>query len=357
MSKEICAICGTSYPDSLDQCPVCGCSKEMDFLDFSDDVLMGEDGEIFAEEAPKKTRTIFDYDQVNSVNDPEPDLDLDDEEFDEEIEEEERSNTGLVVVLVILIVLLLAAAGFIFLRYFMPNMAPKETAPTTIATTAPVEVETEAQVVDDSIPCTDIVVPGGKIELVPGGKWLMNVQVFPENTTDTLVYVSADDTIATVTEDGAVAAVGEGQTVIIVTCGKASVKCNVVVDSALAEETVSDATIPTMQAETEEEPQTETVAQEQPAEETEPAETTAPTIPEGEVLKLKKTDITLFARYTSVTLELDCQIPAESITWFTMDSSVAIVNNGVVTSTGSGITRIYGEYNGQQVECIIRCNF
>lgn len=357
MSKEICAICGTSYPDSLDQCPVCGCSKEMNYLDFSDDILMGEDGEIFNEESPKKNRTIFDYDQVNRVGDPEPDLDFD-EDFDEEPEEEERSNTGLVVILVILIVLLLAAAGFIFLRYFMPNMIPKETAPT-VAATVPVETETQPIVVDDSVPCTDIVVPGGKIELVTGGKWLMNVQVFPENTTDSLVYVSADDTIATVTEDGTVTAVGEGQTVIIVTCGKASVKCNVVVDNALEEETVSDATIPTMQAE---QTQPAEVGEDQPteetqAEQTQPEETTAATIPEGEVLKLKKTDITIFARYTSVTLELDCQIPAESITWFTMDSSVAIVNNGVVTATGSGITRIHGEYNGQKVECIVRCNF
>ena len=74
-------------------------------------------------------------------------------------------------------------------------------------------------------------------------------------------------------------------------------------------------------------------------------------------LKLKKTDITMFARYSSVELGLDCDIPAEDIKWFTMDSTVAIVQNGKVTATGSGMTRIYAEYKGQQVFCIVRCTF
>ena len=63
-------------------------------------------------------------------------------------------------------------------------------------------------------------------------------------------------------------------------------------------------------------------------------------------------------RYDSLdlTLELDCDIPAEDFTWFTMDSSIAIVHNGVVTSMGRGTTKIYAEYKDQQVFCIVRCS-
>lgn len=356
MNKVVCDICGTSYEDSQELCPVCGSPRELDLGDLSDEFLVDEDLDFQTDAgSKKKNKGIFDYDEVNQPRPqaPETDDDFDDEE-EEEYSQEPRSNTALVVILLVLIVLLLATAGFFFLRYFMPNMTEKPTEPTIAATTLPEETETEAPVSTD-VPCTDLVVPGGKIELVVGGNWLMNVQVFPEDTTDPLVYVSVDDTVATVTEDGTVTAVAEGQTVIVVTCGKASVKCNVVVDNSLAEETVPDDTIPAMEAETGTEPQATDATE--AAQETAAAETTQATIPEGEVLKLKKGDITMFARYSSTVLELDCEIPAESIYWFTMDSTIAIVNNGVVTATGSGITRIYGEYEGQQVECIVRCNF
>ena len=73
-------------------------------------------------------------------------------------------------------------------------------------------------------------------------------------------------------------------------------------------------------------------------------------------LKLKKTDITISFLRTSVTLELDCDINPEEVTWFTMDSSIAIVHGGVVTSMGRGTTKIYAEYKDQQVACIVRCN-
>ena len=90
------------------------------------------------------------------------------------------------------------------------------------------------------------------------------------------------------------------------------------------------------------------------AEETEPSETTGAT---EQVLKLKKEDITISYNYSSVQLELEGDVNPEDLSWFTMDSTVAIVHGGLVTSTGSGITKIYGEYNGQQVMCIVRCIF
>ena len=29
MNKVICDICGTSYPDTADQCPICGYSRDL----------------------------------------------------------------------------------------------------------------------------------------------------------------------------------------------------------------------------------------------------------------------------------------------------------------------------------------
>ncbi len=356
MSKVICDICGTVYPESSEKCPVCGCSRDFGLDAYEEELLMEESG--IHPVSKKKSREIFDFDEVNQEDEPEEN----DDQFDEE-EEESGSNTVLVVILLVLIVLLLVAAGFFFVRYFLPNMV-KETEPTeTTVATVPVETEPETTA-DLSIPCTDIVIPGGKIELGKDGKWLMNVQVYPADTTDVLTYASHDETVVTVDDGGTVTAVGEGTTVIEVTCGIQTIKCNVVVDYAAVEVTEKEGTVPAPQAEqttastdpTVESTIAETENTAAATETTEATEAAKETTGNTE-LKLKKTDITMFARYSSVDLELDCDIPAESIKWFTMDSTVAIVHNGTVTATGSGMTRIYAEYNGQQVQCIVRCTF
>lgn len=355
MNKVSCEICGTFFPEDMENCPTCGCSREYG-LDGLEEELLGAE---FMEETPseprKRSREIFDFDEVNQEEpEEEPDeMDFDDEEDDGRAP---RSNTVLVVILLILIVLLLLTAGFFFLRYFLPNMKQetKQTVPTTVAT-QPVQTETTEPTVS-GIPCTDIVIPGGKIELGKGGMWLMNVQVYPDNTTDALTYVSYDENVVTVTQDGTVTAVGEGQTTIEVTCGMRQIKCNVVVDYGLTAETKPEETLPGLEVKDGETEQDSTESTD-PAEETQPEETTAATQPEEFVLKLKKNDITIFARYDSATLEVEGGVDPKEMTWFTMDSTVAIVHDGVVTSTGSGITRVYGEYKGQQVECIVRCNF
>lgn len=369
MSKVICDICGTAYPESLENCPVCGCSRDFGLDALEEELLLDAAGISMAEvgsQRSRKHKEIFDFDEVNQDDTYTTQTQQYEDDEDEE-EQEPRSNTVLVVILLILIVLLLLTAGLFFLRYFLPNMV-KETEPTeTTVITEPVEtmpVETD----DQSVPCTDIVIPGGKIELGKDGKWLMNVQVYPADTTDVLTYASYDEAVATVTEDGTVTAVGEGNTVIEVTCGNRQIKCNVVVDFSQAEETVASGALPGMQVETTAPADaaaettgaateaTEATAATEAPKETEATEAPKETTGKTE-LKLKKTDITMFSRYSSADLELDCDIPAESIKWFTMDSTVAIVHNGTVTATGSGMTRIYGEYNGQQVECIVRCTF
>lgn len=347
MSKVICDICGTAYPETSENCPVCGCSRDFGLDALEEELLMESAG--IQQNTKKKTREIFDFDEVNQDEEPDEEEDFDDGTY----AEEPQSNTALVVILLVLIVLLLAAAGFFFIRYFLPNMA-RETEPTeTAAATQAVETE-PTETTELTIPCTDIVIPGGKIELGKDGKWLMNVQVYPADTTDALTYASHDEAVATVSEDGTVTAVGEGETVIEVICGVQSIKCNVIVAYDTAEATEAAGTIPAPQVE--ETNATEATEPSDAAGASEATEAAKETTGSME-LKLKKNDITMFARYSSADLELDCDIPVEDITWFTMDSTVAIVHNGTVTATGSGMTRIYGEYNGQQVECIVRCTF
>lgn len=357
MRKVICDICGTAYPENASACPICGSSREYALGTVEDEFSIDTENAVSG--GRKKNREIFDFDEVNQKQPTGRALEEDDFDDEEIYEEESRTNVGLVIFLVILIALLLLAAGFFFIRYLMPGMTEKT--PVEPATTPTVSIQTEpVESTDALIPCTNLMMDGGKMELGKDGKKLLNVRVYPENTTDALIYTSADEAIVTVSEDGTVTAVGEGQTVITVKCGVQQIKCNVSVNYSSVDVTVPEGNLPGLQVD---EPSDATTPTEneasQPTESTEPVqteETTVATTPEGAVLKLKKTDITIPFLRTSVTLELDCDIQPEDVTWFTMDSSIAIVNDGVVTSMGRGTTKVYAEYKDQQVACIIRCS-
>ena len=359
MDKVICEICGTTFPDDADKCPLCGCSRDF-LLEDMGDAFPAEEAVEYAASVSRKKNKVFDFDEVNQekpARKVQVEDDVDDDDDEEEEEEEPRTNVFLVVILVILIVLLLLAAGFFYLRYFLPNMKdePAQTEP--VATTMAIETE-PAETEDLGIPCTNLMMDGGKMELGEGGKKLLNVHVYPEDTTDAVTYMSADESIVTVSEDGTVTAVGEGTTFITVTCGNQQIKCNVTVDYDATEVTVSNETIPAPTVENTDETQAaEATEASEATEATEVTEATEETVPAGTELKLKKSDITIGSNYTSVRLEMDCEIKPEDVKWFTMDSTIAIVHDGVVTSTGSGMTRIYGEYEGQQVMCIVRCIF
>lgn len=371
MDEVICEFCGTVYSEFEDKCPVCGASRG---LDFEDDPAVQEENflrqmdtlsQVSEEQVPsepvKRNKQIFDFDQYqDDEEEEEDDEDRYDDSQDPEDEdysrysEQPRTNMVLVAVLVVIIALLLLAVGFLFFRFFLPNVGSREESLPTLAT-EPVQTQaTIPETTEFTIPCTDLSIPGGEIVLVSQGyNHLLNVRVYPEDTTDTLIFTSADESIATVNSDGKITAQGEGETTVTISCGKVSMRCKVLVDYSLATEPTEAETLPL--AENAQEPVPAGAEDEGQPEAVQTEQTTAPT---GErKLKLKKTDITLFARYVSYTMEMDCDIQPDQVDWITMDSTVCIVIDGVVTATGPGSTRIVGTYDGESVECVVRCNF
>lgn len=358
MSKIICDICGTTYQDTAECCPICGCSRD------AAAALLGEN-QIFEDTAftdsrgkgssaaasPRKKKEIFDFDEVNP--DPEDLLREDEAPYDEDEEEPmeyaepPRHNTFAVIGLTVLIVALLGAAAFLLVRYYLPNMGQQEeqmheTTPTQAQETFPATTEF-------SIPCTNLVLTSGSAELTTEGNYhLLNVTALPENTTDKIIYTSADESIATVSENGRITAVSEGETVIYITCGSIQQTCTVTCRFT------GPTTAPT-----------ETAAQEQtqpPVEETAPAvspettpETTAPTSNPDVVLKLEKTDIMLGVYY-EFQLKLDCDLEQNQVTWTSEHPHIATVDeNGVVKALKAGTTSIKATYGDQEVSCIVRC--
>lgn len=371
MSKIICDICGTSYPDTADCCPICGCSRD------AAGSILGEgfseqsaDDTVQEQDFPKKRKEIFDYDEVNSAPDEEQvtyaETDYDEEELDEE-DEESRPNTLVVIILTVVIALLLMAAGFIFVRYFLPNMGGKRdaVAQTTHATESAYTETTEA-----GIPCQELYIISGKtIELNKEGQmFLLHVKASPENTTDKILFASGDESIATVTEDGKVTAVSEGETVITISCGVSVMECPVTVK--YIEETVppttevpeTAATEATEEAAEPQNDETEAPADTQTPAAAEPTEAaTTPAAPaqtnlKNVTLKLKKTDIRLGVYY-EYKLLLDCGLEQNEVQWSSEHPYIASVDeNGVVKAIKAGTTAITATYGDQKVQCIVRCS-
>ena len=358
MSKIICDICGTSYPDTADCCPICGCSR-----DAADGILGGDLLEQTAEEmvqdSPRKRKEIFDYDEVNSEPEEESvtyaQTDYDEEE-DEAEEEEPRQNTLVVIVLTVLIALLLMAAGFIFVRYFLPNISGKADAvPQTTQETELASTETTVL----SIPCQELYIISGKtVELNEAGQmFLLHVKASPENTTDKILFTSGDESVATVTEDGKITAVSEGETVITISCGVSVMECPVTVkyvEETTAAATEAIETVATGET-VPEEANDATEAQSDAAASTE-ATAAAQTNLKNVTLKLKKTDIRLGVYY-EYKLLLDCDLEQNEVQWSSEHPYIASVDeNGVVKAIKSGTTAITATYGDQKVQCIVRCS-
>ena len=248
MSKVICEICGTTYQDTAECCPICGCPRDMSGNVSDDDFVMDQmpalnKGGRYS--SGKKKKEIFDFDE-QSDDFPEPENEpysSDPEDDEDNYDEQPREhNTAVVVILTALIVILLAGTAFLFFRYLLPNLhGVKDTAPT-VQTEQP--VQTEAATTEPRIPCQDLSLPGGAAELTqPGYYFLLNVVVIPENTTDELVFTSGDESVATVDANGRITAVSEGKTVIYITCGDKQLTCPVTCQFEAETEPSTEATV------------------------------------------------------------------------------------------------------------------
>ena len=335
MSKVICEICGTTYPETADCCPICGYPRDITGSLSADDLILEETaGKGGRFTANKKKNEIFDFDEANADYSDEEQTSAADGDEEDDNAQPPRQNTFAVVVLTVLIVLLLAATAFLFFRYLLPNLRPEP------ETESPVQtVVTEPSVTETTelrIPCQSLSLPGGAAELTqPGYYFLLIVVVSPEDTTDELVFTSGDESVATVSADGRITAVGEGETVIYITCGDKQLSCPVTCH--FVEET--------------EPPTEETTAPAETAAET----TAAPTLAQVE-LKLDRTDMRLMVGLSTQLQLVDCgELKPEDVEWSVEHSYIAKVENGYVTALQAGTTEVTAKYGDQEVKCIVRC--
>lgn len=320
MSKVICDVCGTTFPETAAQCPICGSAKTA-----SAQTAAGSsqhDGENttaytyvkggrFSKSNVRKRNGRSTAPQRYSSQERQP-------QRKSGGNHEEPANRALIVVVILLLLAIIAVVIYIAVRVIGPTTVPE-------ANTKPTQTEATQYPTlgTPDIPCTALNI-SQFIELKEiGDTWLIQVDKEPADTTDKVTYETADMSIATVSDAGLVEAVSDGQTVITVKCGTFAKTCTVIVGEGSSADQPTD----------------------------DPNEPVDPDF----TLELNRKDFTLSKYGETWRLYTGSVSPLE-ITWITDDPEVCTINNGVVTAVGPGNTKVHAQYNGQTVTCIVYCS-
>lgn len=299
MDKIICDVCGTSYPDSADQCPICGYVKSTRAKsDVSED-----GGYTHVRGGRFSNNNVKRRNEENGIPVAKP------EESVRKKAPAAGSNMILGITAVILIiVLLLVVVIFVTKVIGRINSGVNELPSgnvSTAETTAP-EKPGPCQELHTNAPAVEIAEEAGSVAL--------QVSTVPAVTTDSITYTSMDPEIATVTASGVVTGVSSGETAIAVRCGDATLLITVNC-------------------------------------------TFGPDIPADGTWSMNRKDITLSKEGETWDLySKNSTIAKNLIKWTSDDESVATIEDGIVKAVGRGKTMVRGECNGITYSCTIRCN-
>ncbi len=357
MSKIICDVCGTAYPETNPKCPICGSANA------------GAEQTAAGESIPGAEETSYNYVKggrfskrnvrrrgkpVAKARDKE---DQQDQTADTQ-DPAEKTNIALIAVVIVLLLAIIAVVVYIGLQFFGTSDGSSEDFASSgqISTTQPAETPdpsgqgSTTQPVEE-VPCISLEVFPGELEFHEVHKVVeLDVVATPVNTTDTVVYTSADEKVALVSQTGHVTAVGGGKTVITVTCGTVTKECTVDCKFEGYYPPVGD--IPT-EAPTEGETQL-------------PTNPPQPVDPNFvfEFNTRYKDELTGYADTTISTaggtwraFKNNLSVQPVEITWTSDDPKIATVSNGIVTAIAPGKTLIHAQYGGQTYTCIVRCSW
>ncbi|MGM9669032.1 MAG: Ig domain-containing protein [Faecousia sp.] len=343
MSKIICEVCGTSFPDTASQCPICGSVHTAAAMGVGQTDETREEREFVPTRGGRFSRS--------NVKKRNAAMNKRYEEEDEETEEAaapvrtvksgksgKKSKSPAFVVLLLLLVAALAVGAYFGVSYLREHpefsLFPKGTTPvatkpqeTPPAGTTPVQtdpVQTTAPV-PTGVPCTELRLSDSSLEFTAVGKaWMLGVEVEPLDTTDEVTFASSNEEVATVTEMGRIVAVAPGEASIWVVCGDVVQECKVICSFDPVEPT--DLTEPT-----------------------EPSETA----PQVDSVKLSHTDVTIKVGegFTITAKGIDT-----ALLKFDMGNNgvATITEAGYIKGVGKGTTTLTVTYNDMSATCTIR---
>ncbi len=319
MSKIICDICGTSYPETAKQCPICGCVRPGDVQRVTNEVKSNGNvstgytyvkGGRFSKTNVKKRTHAQTHTTAASKS----------SSRNRNSNNSEKDNRGLVITAIVLLLAIIGVVIYLALEIFVPYSDPNGDS----------TQNTSGQQVE-KLACESIHLDVDTIlfEQLGEGR-LLQFTLQPKDTTDVLSFRSENEAVATVDKNGMITAVSEGTTTIVISCGKVTQSCTVTV---------------------------------QKPDSTDPSGTDNPTLPDeptkpAQTLRLNRTDITFKYKGESWVL-YNGDIAKNLITWSSDDESVVTFADGKAVAVGNNPdgVMVHAEYEGQKVSCLIRCSF
>ena len=215
MSKVICDICGTSYPETSNQCPICGCVRSAESSVVEEDGQQSggytyvKGGRFSKSNVRKRSQSTTPAEQ----KDKKP---------------ANKKAIGLIIVLVCLILIVALMIVYILSGWLRQQDQTQNPGNTQVDTTP--------------IHCTGLTLSKMEIEMVSTGEiWMLEATPVPANTTDKLSFSSSDENVVIVSKTGKITCVGEGQAIVTVSCGDQIAECKV---SCVFETTTEYATNP-----------------------------------------------------------------------------------------------------------------
>lgn len=347
MSKVICDVCGTTYPETASQCPICGCAKP----GFANPVSDGGDADggytyvkggrfsksnvrkrsragaagaatrkaparreppRSAKPRPQKLKQEMPAMDREELLDDEP-LPFHDEIVKKSGKGNEPSSKVLIVVLILLLIAIVAVIIYI-IGMLNDDKTPSNDRPS-ISQSTPKDTDGDEDDDDQGnddpqpVPCIGLTVPTKAVELTVEQSAQLDVMALPTDTTDKITYESADTKIATVDAAGKVTAVAAGEVNITVRCGEITKTCKIVCKEK------------------------------------------GPEVPaNANDWRLNREDFTL--EKPGETWKLLRGSTDPSLITFTSDNEkVVTFKDGVVTAVGKGRTKVHASYNGREFSC------
>ena len=324
--KVVCDVCGTTFPETESCCPVCGCAKAPDAQMIEEETPVRQEsangykggrfsqnnvqrkGPAAEESVPEEAPEYREYRPAPERRQPRE---------TREPRESQGTNKGLIAAVIILLLAIVMVVVYIGVTVLSmdSNENPQESAPASSSTVL-------------EVPCVTLTLHNKIVELNNANEsFALAVSVLPTDTTDKILYSSADPSIAKVDIHGNVTPVGYGETIITVTCGDKVAQCTV--KSNVGE----------------------------PA--TQPTTPSGPQLPAGFQLKLKtykdSGEITIAGDAVATIYTETMGVKASDITWSTTDPSIATVENGKVTGVGKGYCYITAVIGDQSASCKVIC--
>lgn len=323
MSKIICDVCGTSYPETESRCPICGCVRSGDAKSVpgNEPEAEGAEGQQYAKGGHFSKSNVRKRNKANQQAMKEEVPADSGEQY-----EDSKAGKGLAIVAVILLLAIIAVVIFIAMRFFLPGITDPNGDNPSIQTTTQPNVPDDGTTGPVTIPCEELELTVTEVQLTQANQQhTIAVTVKPANCTETQVYFRSNNSnVATVSNQGVVTAVGEGEATITITCGDQTAEFKVICSF------IPDVTEPPV---------------------TEPPVTEPPV-----KLELNRSDFSLFYKGHSWNV-YDGDIPVSEIKWYSDNDAIATITNGKVVAVAPGSVQVHAEYAGQKVSCWVRCSF